>query len=245
MAEYYDMKDKMRRSAQDEQTARFKAATGNDPYAAEIIAGESRVAAPPRAAAPEAAPMARSVAPVAAAAPKPPKARPSGVAPKGMASGSYGGAPSMESRPSGFRAREYQPALEELMIGNGMSPKDASATAQRIVDTYNRTGDKSVRMLMKNVAYLRQAEGEQMRKSLTDADVVDARFKSRMALGALLGAAGAAGALTGGAAFPAVAGVTLGALSGALGGEAAGIGQAAGEIAVDAATTPTPRFRTR
>jgi hypothetical protein len=57
MAEYYDMKDKMRRAAQDEQAARFKATTGNDPYATEIIAGESRVAAPPRVAAPDAGPQ--------------------------------------------------------------------------------------------------------------------------------------------------------------------------------------------
>jgi hypothetical protein len=57
MAEYYDMKDKMRRAAQDEQAARFRATTGNDPYAAEIIAGESRVAAPPRAAASDAGPQ--------------------------------------------------------------------------------------------------------------------------------------------------------------------------------------------
>jgi hypothetical protein len=54
MADYYDMKDKMRRSAQDERAARFRATSGNDPYAAEIIAAESRVAAPPRAAAPSA-----------------------------------------------------------------------------------------------------------------------------------------------------------------------------------------------
>ena len=54
MADYYDMKDKMRRSAQDERAARFRATTGNDPYADEIIAAESRVAAPPRAAAPSA-----------------------------------------------------------------------------------------------------------------------------------------------------------------------------------------------
>lgn len=54
MADYYGMKDKMRRSAQDEQAARFRATTGNDPYAAEIIAAESRVPAPPRSAAPRA-----------------------------------------------------------------------------------------------------------------------------------------------------------------------------------------------
>lgn len=54
MADYYGMKDKMRRSAQDEQAARFMATTGNDPYAAEIIAAESRVPAPSRAAAPSA-----------------------------------------------------------------------------------------------------------------------------------------------------------------------------------------------
>jgi hypothetical protein len=86
MADYYDMKDKMRRAGQDEQAARFRAATGNDPYAAEIIAAESRVPAPPRAAAPRApqanvrgvpdemtaeyyAPPAPSSAPAAPAAP--------------------------------------------------------------------------------------------------------------------------------------------------------------------------------
>jgi hypothetical protein len=37
---YYDMKDKMRRSAQDEQAARFRAATG-DPLASDITAAES------------------------------------------------------------------------------------------------------------------------------------------------------------------------------------------------------------
>jgi len=55
MADYYDMMDKKRRAAQAEQATKFRTATGNDPYAAEIIAGESRVAAPPPAT-PSAAP---------------------------------------------------------------------------------------------------------------------------------------------------------------------------------------------
>lgn len=150
MAEYYDMKDKMRRSAQDEQTARFKAATGNDPYAAEIIAGESRVAAPPAA---PSAPKGRvrgvpsemtaeRYAPIKSAAPEGKTQRTVPVGPQ----------PVVANKPDMFPAYGYEAPLTKMFRDNGMSEADATQVAKNIIEVYKQSGDKSTGQLMKYVA---------------------------------------------------------------------------------------------
>ena len=118
MADYYGMKDKMRRSAQDEQAARFMATTGNDPYAAEIIAAESRVPAPPRAAAPSA-----------------PQANVRGV-PEGMTAEYYAPATPSAASPADEFAARVRMAYDKLSRAEGATKRQA----QDVKEFYTTAG---------------------------------------------------------------------------------------------------------
>lgn len=209
MADYAEMKEKLRREGMAEQKAKLNSTAGTPAqtsmrYGSMTDAEEKAAAAKPVAApAPVATVSGVPEEMTAEAYPGVPQKPDMGTARRTTPTGPV---PTVEDKPDVTTAFGLRAPVAKMMRDNGMSPEDADKVANNIVEIYKQSNDKQLG------SWLRDVADKQTASTMTDAE----KWRNAMVISGLMtGGATGAGELIAGA--PLVEAALVGSLAGASG----------------------------